>query len=135
MKTRDLLSDVFLNLTRKKMRTALTMVGVIIGALAVVTTVSLGHGLSFFLDQQVRAVANPLTVEAWPKKGGSPNRAARGMFKNIGKAPQEIKEDKEDDFFGSLKIKTIENEMVEKMRKIEGVERVQPKVFVLARSV
>ena len=39
MKTRDLLYDVFLNLTRKKMRTALTMVGVIIGALAVVTTV------------------------------------------------------------------------------------------------
>ena len=32
MKTRDLLHDVFLNLTRKKMRTALTMVGVIIGA-------------------------------------------------------------------------------------------------------
>ena len=72
MKTRDLFHDVFLNLTRKKMRTALTMVGVIIGALAVVTTVSLGHGLSSFLDQQVRAVANPLTVEAWPKKGGRP---------------------------------------------------------------
>ncbi len=135
MRTRDLFHDVFLNLTRKKMRTALTMVGVIIGALAVVTTVSLGHGLSFFLDQQVRAVANPLTVEAWPKKGGSPNRAARGMFKNIGKAPQEIKKDKEDEFFGALKIKTIENETVEAMRKIDGVERVQPKVFVLARSV
>jgi putative ABC transport system permease protein len=135
MKFADLISDVFLNLTRKKMRTTLTMVGVVIGAVAVVTTVSLGHGLSFFLDQQVRAVANPLTVEAWPKKGGSPNRAARGMFKNIGKAPQEIKKEKEDEFFGALKIKTIENEMVEKMREIEGVERVQPKVFVLARSV
>ena len=39
MKFVDLISDVFLNLTRKKMRTALTMVGVIIGAVAVVTTV------------------------------------------------------------------------------------------------
>ncbi|MBT5846740.1 MAG: ABC transporter permease, partial [Verrucomicrobiales bacterium] len=134
MKTRDLFHDVFLNLTRKKMRTALTMVGVIIGALAVVTTVSLGHGLSSFLDQQVRAVTNPLAVEAWPKKGGRPGRAAGSMFRNIGKAPQEIKKGEEDDFFGSLKIKTIDNEMVERMRKIDGVERVQPKVFVLARS-
>jgi len=135
MKTRDLFHDVFLNLTRKKMRTALTMVGVVIGALAVVTTVSLGHGLSSFLDQQVRAVTNPLAVEAWPKNAGLGGRAAGSMFRNIGKAPQEIKKGEENDFFGSLKIKTIDNEMVERMRKIDGVERVQPKVFVLARSV
>ena len=51
MKWTDLISDVFLNLTRKKMRTALTMVGVVIGALAVVTTVSLGYGVSQFLEQ------------------------------------------------------------------------------------
>ena len=38
MKFADLISDVFLNLTRKKMRTTLTMVGVVIGAVAVVTT-------------------------------------------------------------------------------------------------
>ena len=134
MKFADLISDVFLNLTRKKMRTALTMVGVVIGALAVVTTVSLGHGLSAFLDQQVRAVANPLTVEAWPKKGGSPDKVARGMFKSIGKAPQEIKKDKEDEFMGALEIKTVEDEMMKKLKQIEGVDRVRPKVFVLARS-
>ena len=134
MKFMDLISDVFLNLTRKKMRTALTMVGVIIGAVAVVTTVSLGHGLSAFLDQQVRAVANPLTVEAWPKKGGSPDKLARGMFKSIGRAPQEIKKDKEDEFMGAFEIKTIEDEMMQKLKQIEGVDRVRPKVFVLARS-
>jgi ABC-type lipoprotein release transport system permease subunit len=134
MKFADLISDVFLNLTRKKMRTALTMVGVVIGAVAVVTTVSLGHGLSAFLDQQVRAVANPLTVEAWPKKGASPDKVARGMFKSIGRAPQEIKKEKEDEFVGAFEIKTVEDEMMQKLEQIEGVDRVRPKVFVLARS-
>ena len=134
MKFADLISDVFLNLTRKKMRTALTMVGVVIGALAVVTTVSLGHGLSAFLDQQVRAVANPLTVEAWPKKGGSPDKVARGMFKSIGRAPQEIKKEKEDELMGAFEIKTVEDEIMKKLKQIEGVDRVRPKVFVLARS-
>ena len=135
MKWTDLISDVFLNLTRKKMRTALTMVGVVIGALAVVTTVSLGYGVAQFLEQQVRAVANPLTVEAWPKKGGSPDKVARGVFKSIGRAPQEIKKEKEDEFMGAFKIGTIDDEMREKLKTIEGVDRVESKVFVLARSV
>lgn len=135
MKFRDLLHDVLLNLTRKKMRTSLTMVGVIIGALAVMTTVSLGHGLSTFLDQQVRAVANPLTIEAWPKAGGSPDKVARGMFKSIGKAPQEIKEEKADEFMGAMKIKTVDPESVKAFKKIQGVAAVFPKVFIMARSI
>lgn len=135
MRARDLLHDVLLNLTRKKMRSALTMVGVIIGALAVVTTVALGHGLSTFLDQQVRAVANPLTVEAWPKRGGSPDKVARGMFKSIGKAPQEIKEERAEEFMGAMKIKTVDNESVEAFKTIPGVAQVKPKVFIIARSI
>ena len=134
MKFTDLIADVFLNLSRKKMRTALTMVGVVIGALAVVTTMSLGYGVAQFLEQQVRAVANPLTVEAWPKKGGSPDKVARGIFKNIGRAPQVIVEEKEDEFMGALEIKTIEDAQMKQLAKIKGVDRVRPKVFVLARS-
>ena len=78
-----------------------------------------------FLEQQVRAVANPLTVEAWPKKGGSPDKVARGVFKSIGRAPQEIKKEKEDEFMGAFKIGTIDDEMREKLKTIEGVDRVE----------
>ena len=113
----DLIADVFLNLTRKKMRTALTMVGVVIGALAVVTTVSLGYGVAQFLEQQVRAVANPLTVEAWPKKGSSPDKMARGVFRNIGRAPKVIEKKKENEFMGTMEIKTIEDAKMEELKK------------------
>ena len=49
MTVRDLTSEVMRNLGRRKLRTGLTMAGVVIGALAVVLIVSLGNGLSSFI--------------------------------------------------------------------------------------
>ena len=55
MTARDLASEVMRNLGRRKLRTGLTMAGVVIGALAVVLIVSLGNGRSSFIDNHVRA--------------------------------------------------------------------------------
>ncbi|MHC4661074.1 MAG: FtsX-like permease family protein [Planctomycetota bacterium] len=135
MRFRDMLRDVTLNIFRKKLRTALTMVGIIIGALAVVTIVALGNGLSSFIDQQVRSIANPKVLEVWPGKGFNPSRIARSMFSNLGQAPREIKQEDQGDFLGTLKIRMLETEMVEKIEKIRNVDKVKPLVFILTRSI
>ena len=114
-----------LNLFRKKLRSALTMVGIIIGALAVVTIVALGNGLSSFIDQQMRSIANPRVMEIWPKKGFSPGRIAQGIFSNLGQAPREIKSDQKDNFIGTMKINMMEQETVDKIKAINGIEEVR----------
>ena len=131
----DLIGEVTRNLTRKKTRTALTMAGVIIGALAVALIVSLGHGLAQFLDQQVRGLANPNLVEAWPRNGINPARLAQTMITGLGRAPREITAEKEEDFIGAFQIKYLPREQVDALRRIPGVSAVQPMVFILARSM
>ena len=74
---RDLLYDVFLNLFRKKLRALLTMTGVIIGSFLVVLILSLSHGLSEFLDQQIRAVWDERMIKVRLKKGGAPEKWRR----------------------------------------------------------
>ncbi|MEG1429286.1 MAG: ABC transporter permease, partial [Hydrogenoanaerobacterium sp.] len=46
MKTFDMLSMCFRNLFRRKMRTMLTVLGVVIGTCAIIVTVSLGLGMT-----------------------------------------------------------------------------------------
>jgi len=135
MKFSDITRDVTLNLFRRKLRTCLTMVGIIIGALAVVTIVALGNGLSNFLDQQIRSIANPNIIEVWPTTGFNPGQIAQGIFSNLGGAPREIKKENQENFFGTLKINMLELETVEKIRKIKGVGEIKPIVFILPRSV
>ena len=88
---RDLFVDVFLNLFRKKLRALLTMIGVIIGSFLVVLILSLSHGLSEFLDQQIRAVWDERMIKVRLKKGGAPEKMARSMFGGLGEPPQEVK--------------------------------------------
>ena len=132
---RDLIADVFLNMFRKKLRALLTMTGVIIGAFLVVLIFSLSNGLSEFLDQQVRAVWDARMIKVRLEKGGAPEKAAKGMFGGLGEPPAEIKKENEEEFLGSFKFQVIPEETVTALREIEGVEKVQPEVWVLPRSM
>jgi putative ABC transport system permease protein len=70
MRTRDLLKSAFGNLTRHKVRTALTTVGVIVGILTIVTMVSLGIGVQREMGDAFNSVGletvrlYPVTAEA-----------------------------------------------------------------------
>ena len=70
MRTRDLLKSAFGNLTRHKVRTALTSVGVIVGILTIVTMVSLGIGVQREMGDAFNSVGletvrlYPVTAEA-----------------------------------------------------------------------
>ena len=132
---RDLFVDVFLNLFRKKLRALLTMTGVIIGAFLVVLILSLSNGLSQFLDQQVRAVWDDRIIKVRLKKGGAPEKVAKGLFGGLGEPPKEVKKENEEEIAGAFKFRHIPHETVEKLRKIDGVVEVQPEIWVMPRSM
>ena len=132
---RDLLYDVFLNLFRKKIRALLTMIGVIIGSFLVVLILSLSHGLSEFLDQQVRAVWDERMIKVRLKKGGAPEKMAKGMFGGLGEPPKEVNNENEEEIPGAFKFRHIPHEKVEKLKQIDGVMEVQPEIWVMPRSM
>ena len=65
----------FKALGRNKMRTALTMLGMIIGVSAVITLVALGNGATSVIEDQIKAGGtNMITVQA----GNSTQGGVRG---------------------------------------------------------
>ena len=132
---RDLLMDVFLNLLRKKMRALLTMTGVIIGSFLVVLILSLSNGLSVFLDQQVRAVWDERMIKVRLEKGGAPEKMAKGLFGGLGEPPQQVTEENKEEIPGAFEFRHIPHESIEKIRAIDGVEEVQPEIWVMPRSM
>ena len=68
MRSRDLLKSALSNLTRHKVRTALTTVGVIVGILTIVTMVSLGIGVQREMGDAFSSVGLE-TVQLYPVTG------------------------------------------------------------------
>jgi len=60
MNPREVLRVAFRSLTKNKMRTALTMLGIIIGVGAVICTVAIGEGASDQVQQQISALGDNL---------------------------------------------------------------------------
>lgn len=59
------------NLTSRKLRSWLTMMGVFIGIMAVVTLISLGQGLQHYIDRQFEKVGGD-RISITPGGGGFP---------------------------------------------------------------
>jgi ABC-type antimicrobial peptide transport system permease subunit len=70
MKRRDLLSETLLALTTNKIRTGLTMLGVVIGIASVVTLVSIGQGATNAVRANIEALGSNLLTVAADKSGG-----------------------------------------------------------------
>ena len=135
MNLNDLVSEAMRNLSRRKLRTGLTMTGVVIGALAVVLIVSLGNGLSSFIDQNVRSIANPKVVEAWPEDGIRPGQIAKGFLGGLGQPPREINPENEGDFIGAVDFGRITPNQITQLKQIKGVSAVRPFVLIMTRSL
>ena len=91
--------------------------------------------LSQFLDQQVRAVWDDRMIKVRLKKGGAPEKVAKGLFGGLGEPPKEVKKENEEEIAGAFKFRHIPHETVEKLRKIDGVVEVQPEIWVMPRSM
>lgn len=112
MNSRDLISLAFRNLLRRKTRTVLAVVGVVVGTCAIIVMLSIGFGLSASFQQQIESYGNLHLVNVY--SGGGMMYGRGGMM-----AVQGGKD------AGVLNDKTLAS-----MEKIKGVDAVTPKINV-----
>ena len=62
MKISDMISMCFGNLFRRKMRSILTVVGVVVGTCAIVVMISLGLGMNLQLENTLAQMGSRLTT-------------------------------------------------------------------------
>ncbi len=78
MKWIDIVSQAFSNLMRRKLRSALTMLGVVIGTAAIVVTVSLGYGAEETQMAALENMSNLRLITVYPYWGGYGNSSSSG---------------------------------------------------------
>ena len=108
MNNRDLISLAFRNLLRRKTRTILAVIGVVVGTCAIIVMLSIGFGLSASFQEQIESYGNLHLVDVYSAGGG------RGYM--VGGGNGEKKE-------GILNDKAIAS-----IEKIKGVDAASPKV-------
>ncbi len=67
----DILSSALQNLRRRKLRSALTMLGVVIGTAAIVVTISLGYGAEKTQMAALESATNLRMIQVYPNYGYS----------------------------------------------------------------
>lgn len=91
MKTSDLFQEIFSALTVNKMRTGLTMLGIIIGIGSVIALISIGQGVSSSIESNIQALgSNLIMVTPGAQRGvGSQVNTGRGAAKTLTQADAE----------------------------------------------
>lgn len=130
MKLSDLVIEATRNMTRKKLRSLLTMVGITIGCFTVILTVSVAEGIKDFLVGQVKGFSNPLTMHVSHKKGLSGMRAMNSGFKSFGNLPRKIEKGDE-----ATTIRFMEQDDIDNISKIDHVRAVKPVVILPLNSI
>ena len=121
MRLQDLVSMVFSNLWRRKLRTSLTILAVVIGATLVALMVSLGSGLQAFIVEQFGLMMpqDAITVSTGDNLFA---RQGSGSPHEITSTEAEI-------------IKPLTKQDIEKIRGIDGVAQVVYNISVPALHV
>jgi putative ABC transport system permease protein len=101
----DILAASFENLRRRKLRSALTMLGVVIGTAAIVVTISLGYGAEETQMAALEASSNLRLIQVYPNYGYSSSESSSGR-----------------------RITTITDATLRNIRSIKGVSAVTPVV-------
>ena len=70
MSNKDILQLCFGNLLRRRTRTILSVIGVIIGTTAIIVMISIGMGLSYGYQEQLESFGNLHMVEVYNSGGG-----------------------------------------------------------------
>ncbi len=106
MNSRDLVDLCFRNLLRRRTRTLLAVIGVVVGTCAIVVMLSIGYGLSANYQEQIESYGNLHLIEV--------NANGGGMTTTTGD---------QNDLKGIINDKTLKT-----MEGIEGVDAVTPRV-------
>lgn len=107
MSTRDLFLMALRNLWKRKLRTALTVLGVVIGTASIVVMVSIGIGMNRGFAQQLESWGSLQVINVYPS-GGMVYDDAMGNMKQEKKANE------------------LNAQAVERFRQMESVEAVSP---------
>ncbi len=94
--------EVIRNMFRRKLRTLLTIAGIVIGIFAFTVMGAMSEKMNLMIDGGVRFVSGQVTVGA---KGGSPGQMVSGTL--------------------------INNDLIEKVSKVDGVKNVQKRVIMM----
>lgn len=87
----DILTSSFTNLMRRKLRTALTMLGVVIGSTAIIVTISLGYGAEKTQMEAMEQSSNLRVISVSPQYGSGENsEGGRRITKIDGKVVKQI---------------------------------------------
>lgn len=113
MNSRDLCSLAFRNLLRRKTRTILAIVGVVVGTCAIIVMLSIGFGLSASFQQQIESYGNLHLVDVYSTGGGGMYFGRGGGMYSVGLQDQA----------GVLNDKTLAS-----IEKIKGVDAISPRV-------
>ncbi len=116
MNSLDLIRMGLKNLFRRKMRTILTTLGIVIGTISIVVMVSLGLGMKQNVNDRMNKWGNMKIVQVRTENGG---RYGGRMISSSSKS------DDEEDANVKKKAK-IENDDITLMKQIAGVEAVSP---------
>ncbi len=112
MSNRDLISLAFRNLLRRKTRTILAVIGVVVGTSAIIVMLSIGFGLSASFQEQIESYGNLHLVDVYSGGGGMMfSRGGGVMYGSSGGETTGILNDK----------------AIASMEKIKGVDAVSPK--------
>lgn len=107
MNTRDLIDMAVRNLLKRKVRTLLTVLGVVIGTTSIVVMVSIGIGMNVGFAKQLESWGSLQVINVYPSGGMSYNE-------ETGRMKQEKKKD------------ALDQKAVETFRQMEYVEAVSP---------
>lgn len=106
MKTKDLILMSLRNLNRRKLRTFLTVLGVVIGSISIIMMISLGFGMTDSTKKQLASAGSLTQIDIYPA-----NRYG-GMDEEDGKKKK------------TGKVAKLDDASVEKLKKIPHVEAV-----------
>ena len=106
MSNHDLISLAFRNLLRRKTRTILAIVGVVVGTCAIIVMLSIGFGLSANFQEQIESYGNLHMIDVYGSGGGG---MPMGMVGQNGE-----------------KTGVLNDKAIDSIAKIKGVEGVSP---------
>lgn len=106
MKTKDLILMSLRNLNRRKLRTFLTVLGVVIGSISIIMMISLGFGMTDSTKKQLASAGSLTQIDIYPAN------------RYVGMDEEDGKKKKTD------KVAKLDDASVEKLKKIPHVEAV-----------
>ncbi len=133
MRTRDITFEVLRNLVRRKLRTALTVLGIVIGSLTVALVVALGSGLKSFIDVQISSLADPSVLQVLGAEDLPVTKIVSTAFGRLGRPPKQL--DKSGFNPGAFNLRYLSEDEVAGLRKIPHVISVKPATFVFVNYI